>query len=1525
MGSRLLLGFVVCLFIGLPLAALPPDFVEERVGGAWSEAVGLTFAADGRLFLWERGGRVWWIGADGHEHTEPFIDISDEVGAWRDHGLLGFALHPDFLQNGHVYLFYVVDRHHLFNSGLPSYDPNANQYFAATIGRITRYTARASDGLHTVDPASRLVLVGESPTTGFPIVDVSHGVGTLVFGTDGTLLASCGDAGNPGVLDIGGPSTGTYVPQALTDGILRTKEDIGAYRAQLVDCLNGKVIRIDPATGDGVATNPFFQPAAPRSARSRVWALGLRNPFRMALRPGTGSHDPADGDPGVLYIGDVGWRDWEDLHVVAAPGANCGWPVFEGLEPQPSYSVALVANRDAPNPRFGVSGCTQQHFYFTDLIVQETPDGSGSFPNPCGGGAITSVERFVHSRPALDWGHATGPARTGVFVAGVAAVIDVGAAGSPVSGVQFAGNCSVGGAWYTGGTYPPEYAGTYFHADFGEQWIKNLVPGANGRPAVVRDFETGGEIVALATHPLEGDLHYVSWTSEVWRIRYAPGGNRAPSAVASSDVSYGASPLAVAFTGSGSVDPDGGPLTYEWDFGDGSSPSTQADPVHVYTAPPGVPTSYQARLSVTDAGGAAAQATLLISVNNTPPDVTITSPEAGTLYPLSGETTYALEAEVSDAQHSAANLICRWEVVLHHNSHTHAEPPDASCTSTAVTSPLGCDGETYFYRIRLTVTDAAGLAGVDELTLYPDCGNRAPSAVALADASYGASPLAVAFQGSTSTDPDGGPLTYEWDFGDGSSPSAEADPLHVYTAPPGVPTSYQARLRVTDAGGAAAEATLLISVNNTPPQVTITSPGAGATFSVYADTPYTYEADIMDAEHDASEITCRWETVLHRGPASYLLGVDGSCEAARVLSPLSPVSCDPAYYYYRIVLTATDAAGLSTVREAVVRPQCFAAPPSGTAFVLDDGDPGTSFNDIWTRSTSSGALNGDYLFTREADRFYRYTFSLPYASVSQYDVYLWWKSGSGRYPNVPVDIEHHAGTSTVEVNQQGNGGKWNRLGTYGFGSSARITIRSRGTAATTCADGVRLVALGGAVNMPPAAQITGIAPNPAAEGSAVSFTGSGSDPDGTVVGYEWTSDLAGLLSTQAAFETQSLAAGIHTVSFRVRDDFGSWSAPAVALLEVVESEPPPPPSLPEIIVDNGGAGTSSVGTWKVSAASGWYGVDSLYAAKTAVGARYTYTASTGAGATYEVFLWWTSGSSREQSVPVDVQHAGGTSRVTVNQQLNGGRWNSIGTYTFGAAATITIISLGQGWQTCADAVRLVPLGGAVNTPPAAQITGISPNPAAEGSAVSFTGSGSDPDGTVVGYEWTSDLAGLLSTQAAFETQSLAAGIHTVSFRVRDDAGSWSAPAVALLEVVGEGPPPPPSLPEIIVDNGAAGTSSVGDWRVSSASGWYGVDSLYAAKTAVGWTYTYTASTGAGATYEVFLWWTSGSGREQNVPVDVQHAGGTSRVTVNQRLNGGRWNSIGTYTFGATATITINSLGQGWQTCADALRLVPTGS
>lgn len=88
--------------------------------------------------------------------------------------------------------------------------------------------------------------------------------------------------------------------------------------------------------------------------------------------------------------------------------------------------------------------------------------------------------------------------------------------------------------------------------------------------------------------------------------------------------------------------------------------------------------------------------------------------------------TVPLTATISDAEQPGGPLTCAWQTSLHHNTHSHPEPIDTSCSSTAVVEPIGCDGNTYFTRMVLTVTDPLGLPTTREASLYPDCAALEP-------------------------------------------------------------------------------------------------------------------------------------------------------------------------------------------------------------------------------------------------------------------------------------------------------------------------------------------------------------------------------------------------------------------------------------------------------------------------------------------------------------------------------------------------------------------------------------------------------------------------------------------------------------------------------------------------------------------------------------------------------------------------------------------------------------------------------
>src|SRR5262245_19536759 len=72
-------GWVVLFLEAAPAVALPPNFYDESIADDWNQALGLTFASDGRMLVWEKAGRVWIV-EDGGKSAAPLIDISEEVG-----------------------------------------------------------------------------------------------------------------------------------------------------------------------------------------------------------------------------------------------------------------------------------------------------------------------------------------------------------------------------------------------------------------------------------------------------------------------------------------------------------------------------------------------------------------------------------------------------------------------------------------------------------------------------------------------------------------------------------------------------------------------------------------------------------------------------------------------------------------------------------------------------------------------------------------------------------------------------------------------------------------------------------------------------------------------------------------------------------------------------------------------------------------------------------------------------------------------------------------------------------------------------------------------------------------------------------------------------------------------------------------------------------------------------------------------------------------------------------------------------
>ena len=292
----------------------------------------IAFAPDNRIFLALKEGIVRVV-SNGTLLTAPFLDIAGIVNKSTDRGLLAIAVDPSFPRKPFVYLSYVYDPPGVVAD---SRDPR--------VVRVVRYRADAAANYNVAVPSSEEVVLGQNSTeenmaapvsvgelnsperascmtgltmAGAPIQDcipadaLSHTAGSLVFGADGSLCASFGDASN---YDF---------PSTL------------AFRAQSLDAMSGRIVRIDPNNGNGLPGNPFFDPANPASNRSRLWSRGLRNPFRITISPVNGE----------VYSGDVGTSYYEEIN--AGKGANHGWPCYEGgfLDGAQKEGVATISQK----------------------------------------------------------------------------------------------------------------------------------------------------------------------------------------------------------------------------------------------------------------------------------------------------------------------------------------------------------------------------------------------------------------------------------------------------------------------------------------------------------------------------------------------------------------------------------------------------------------------------------------------------------------------------------------------------------------------------------------------------------------------------------------------------------------------------------------------------------------------------------------------------------------------------------------------------------------------------------------------------------------------------------------------------------------------------------------------------------------------------------------------------------------------------------------------------------------------------
>lgn len=676
-------------------------------------------------YVWDLQGYVWPI-VNGVRSDLPLIDISEEVGFWNDHGLLSVTLDPDFNVNGYIYLLYVVDRHHLMHFGTPEYNADVDEYNEATIGRLTRYQVDVSNPTTLLNNDPHYI-IGATKENGIPICTTSHGLGTVMFGTDNTLMLTVGDSNAPGSTFNGeGPvPDGGYDAQALEDGILSPYENVGAFRSQFLNTYCGKVLRVHKETGQGIPSNPFYDSEHPNAPISKVWSLGLRNPFRMSLIPNTGSTQAEDGNPGEFILGDVGDWTWEEVNLVNAPRLNFGWPIYQG-----PVSYFNFVNNWAFDKTRPLANCGQQPFlYFQDAIVDPRPDHLETWESPCGGLLSNEdFELFVHERPIFTYTNWV------ILPTELAVLPGFDSEGNPnytrieelgvEGGMDFFGSASVGGVYYEGAAYPDDYYGAYFHADYA-RWLKVLHFDELGTLQEIEHWDDDfGYISHMSLNPYDETLYITTlFPGEVKRIVFQ--GNLKPVVTLTPDTVYGLGNQTVMFDATGSYDPEGTELTFEWDFGDGTS-GIGGQVSHAFENNSGNPDSFEVTLTVTDADGKSNISKALISINNTPPQAEITSIPLDYMYPIYQINYLSLEAELFDSESSVEELGVQWRVFLHHNNHFHLEQTLNTMSAQAIIEPLGCDVESYWYRLQLTVTDPQGLQVVKEREIFPDCDSESP-------------------------------------------------------------------------------------------------------------------------------------------------------------------------------------------------------------------------------------------------------------------------------------------------------------------------------------------------------------------------------------------------------------------------------------------------------------------------------------------------------------------------------------------------------------------------------------------------------------------------------------------------------------------------------------------------------------------------------------------------------------------------------------------------------------------------------
>jgi glucose/arabinose dehydrogenase len=658
------------LLLAAPTAALadpaaegggsaPPesDFQKTTLNDLPGEPIDLAVLPDSRVLHTTRDGQVWM-----HDPDTGLNTLAGEFDVYEhdEEGLQSIAVDPDFGQRGGrsdwVYLYYAPPM------DTPVDDPatpDVNEGDAPETGspedfapfegvtRLSRF--KFEDG--RIDAGSEQHILDVPADRGI----CCHVGGDIVFDDKGLLYLSTGDDTNPF-------ASGGYTPIDETEG--RNPVYDAQRTSANTDDLRGKVLRIDVGR-DGSYTIPRGNlfPKGKKDTRPEIYAMGLRNPFRIEIDPDSGDLYVADYSPDASVDdparGPRGYGKWA---VVDEP-ANYGWPYCATPDlPYVDYDFATGASGeefDCANP------------------VNESPHNTGLRELP----PVEQPEVWYHGDESAEFP-------------------ELGTGGiGPMAGPSYEydpadarGRATV--AWprhYDGVPLFHEFTRDYvkgFHLDRRNnvESIEHVLPSFVFDNPMDLEFGPDGALYVLEY----GDGFFAeNPDAQLSRIDYiGRDGNHTPVPVAAADPTNGEAPLTVDFSSEGTADADGDRLRYEWHFDtDGRVDSREANPTHTFTED-GL---YNVALKVTDRHGRSASAMVRVVVGNTAPQVRLVAPVDGQTFHFGDAVEF--EVEVTDDQPVDCAAV-RVDYILGHDDHGHPQTQASGCSGTIqTTDPSGHDPE----------------------------------------------------------------------------------------------------------------------------------------------------------------------------------------------------------------------------------------------------------------------------------------------------------------------------------------------------------------------------------------------------------------------------------------------------------------------------------------------------------------------------------------------------------------------------------------------------------------------------------------------------------------------------------------------------------------------------------------------------------------------------------------------------------------------------------------------------------------